>query len=154
MKERLLALALGSSLLILAVPAVHANSLATTQKSGEDTTYTRVITERAGKIVAMLGLPDSAAFLRVRTIVAGQYRALNEVYTQRDDRLKQLKDQQPAPEKNSADSIKKTIQQDVDTKVSALHTAYLSKLSTELDPQQIDKVKDGMTYSVVEVTYH
>jgi hypothetical protein len=99
----------------------------------EDTTYTRVITERAGKIVSTLGLPDSAAFLRVRTIVADQYRALNAVYTDRDG--------------------KKIVQQDVDAKIAQLHTDYLAKLATELNPQQIDKVKDGMTYGVVQVTY-
>ena len=99
----------------------------------EDTTYTRVITERAGKIVSTLGLPDSAAFLRVRTIVADQYRALNAVYTDRDG--------------------KKIVQQEVDAKIAKLHTDYLAKLATELNPQQIDKVKDGMTYGVVQVTY-
>lgn len=99
----------------------------------EDTAYIRVITERAGKIVSALDLPDSVAFLRIRTIVANQYRALNAVYTQRDSG--------------------KIVQQDVDTRIAQLHTDYLAKLATELTPQQIDKVKDGMTYGVVQVTY-
>ena len=99
----------------------------------EDSAYIRVITERAGKIVSALDLPDSAAFLRVRTIVAGQYRALNAVYTERDSG--------------------KIVQQEADARIAKLHTAYLEKLATELSPQQIDKVKDGMTYGVVQVTY-
>jgi hypothetical protein len=153
MKESLLVW--GSSLvLILSVTSAHATPPVATTSSYEDTTYTRVITERSGKIVATLGLPDSASFYRVRTIVTGQYRALNAVYTERDARLKQLKELQPAPDKNIADSLKKIIQEDVDGKIAALHTAYLSKLATELNQQQIDKVKDGMTYNVVEVTYH
>lgn len=151
MKESLLAL--GISLLIFTnTPSSYA-SKTVVLTSYEDTTYTRVITERAGKIVATLGLPDSAAFLRVRTMVAGQYRALNTVYTDRDDRLKQLKNQSDR-EKNSVDSLKKIVQQDVDARIAQLHTAYLATLATELNPQQIDKVKDGMTYSVLEVTYH
>ena len=99
----------------------------------EDSAYIRVITERAGKIVSALELPDSAAFLRVRTIVAGQYRALNAVYTERDSG--------------------KIVQQEVDARIAKLHAGYLAKLATELTPQQIDKVKDGMTYGVVQVTY-
>lgn len=151
MKESLLVW--GSSLImILSVTSSHATPPVATTLSYEDTTYTRVITERSGKIVATLGLPDSASFYRVRTIVTGQYRALNAVYTERDEHLKQLKDL--APDKNTADSLKKTIQQDVDGKIAQLHTAYLSKLATELNQQQIDKVKDGMTYNVVEVTFH
>jgi len=145
-------------MMFMAVSAARANSPLTTlsdeHAAAEDTTYTRVITERAGKIVATLGLSDSAAFYRVRTIVAGQYRALNTVYTDRDEKLKQLKDRQPPADKNAGDSIKKNILQDVDTKIAQLHTAYLAKLATELNPQQIDKVKDGMTYNVREVTFH
>ena len=156
-------LALGSALaMYTAVSATPANPLLTTlsikhttnTSADEDTTYTRVITQRAGKIVATLGLPDSAAFYRVRTIVAGQYRALNAVYTDRDEKLKQLKDQQPPAEKTTSDSVKKLIQQDVDTRIAQLHTAYLAKLATELNPQQIDMVKDGMTYNVRTVTFH
>src|SRR6516162_2363964 len=96
----------------------------------EDSAYLRVITERAGKIVTSLELPDSAAFLRVRTIVAGQYRALNAVYTERDDRLKQLKSQTASaangPAENQAtgkkvsDSLRKIVQQDVDIKIAKL----------------------------------
>jgi hypothetical protein len=147
-------LALGSSLImVLSYTAPRATNLLAPTLSNEDTAYTRIITERAGKIVAALNLPDSASFYRVRTIVAGQYRALNTVYTERDEHLKQLKSQQPAPDKNTADSLKKNIQQDVDTKVAQLHTAYLAKLATELNQQQITEVKDGMTYHVLEVTY-
>jgi len=130
MKVRLLAL--GITLLQFAFsPSYAGETVALT--SYEDTTYTRIITERSGKIVATLGLSDSAAFFRVRTIVAGQYRALNAVYTERDE--------------------KKIVQQDVDAKIATLHSAYLAKLATELTPEQIEKVKDGMTYGVVQVTY-
>ena len=143
MKDSLLAL--GSTLImVLAVSAAHANPRLTTTLSDEDTAYTRVITERAGKIVATLGLPDSATFYRVRTIVAGQYRALNTVYAVRDSLLKQ----------HPTDSLKKIIQQDVDTKIAGLHTAYLATLTKVLDSGQIDKVKDGMTYNVRQVTFN
>ena len=152
MKESLLAL--GSLLIMILSAAPHSSYPNTTSLSNEDTTYLRVITERAGKIVATLGLPDSAAFLRVRGLVADQYRALNDIYTDRDNRVKAIKDQQPAPDKAIVDSVKKMIQQSIDVRVSQLHSTYLTKLAAVLNPQQIDKVKDGMTYSVLEVTYN
>lgn len=143
MKDSLLAL--GSALImVLAGSAAHANPSQTISLSDEDTTYTRVITERSGKIVATLGLPDSAAFYRVRAIVTDQYRALNAIDTHRDSLLKQ----------HPSDSLKKIIRQDADTKIAGLHAAYLKKLATQLDSQQIDKIKDGMTYNVRTVTYN
>lgn len=152
MKESLLAL---GSLLIMILSAVPNSSRPTISSlSNEDTVYLRVITERAGKIVATLGLSDSATFLRVRGLVADQYRSLNDIYTDRDNRLKALKDQQPAPDKAIVDSVKKMIQQGIDVRVGQLHSAYLARLAAVLNPQQIDKVKDGMTYSVLEVTYN
>ncbi len=152
MKESLLAL--GSLLITILSAAPHASCPNTIQLSNEDTAYLRVITERAGKIVAKLGLPDSATYLLVRGMVSDQYRALNNVYTDRDNRLKALKDQQPAPEKAIADSVKEMIRQATDVRVSQLHTAYLARLAEVLNPQQISEVKDGMTYSVLEVTYN
>jgi Spy/CpxP family protein refolding chaperone len=35
-----------------------------------------------------------------------------------------------------------------------LHARYLSKLSAVLTTEQVTKVKDGMTYSILPVTYH
>ena len=35
-----------------------------------------------------------------------------------------------------------------------MHVQYLIELSTLLTPEQIDKVKDGMTYGVAPRTYH
>jgi len=93
------------------------------QTQNEDTAYIRVVTERAGKIVGRLGLPDSAKFYQVRTMVADQYRKLN------------------------------AMSQEKDTNVTKQHAIYLAKLATVLTPQQIDEVKDGMTYGVREVTY-
>ena len=46
----------------------------------------------------------------------------------------------------------------IDDKAKALqdqlHTQYLLKLSALLTPAQVDQIKDGMTYGVVQVTYN
>ena len=61
----------------------------------QDTAYIRVVTQRAEKIVATLGLKDAAKATQVRDIIAGQYLSLNELdavsdTTGKAQRLQQL----------------------------------------------------------------
>ncbi|HVV03864.1 MAG TPA: DUF3826 domain-containing protein [Puia sp.] len=132
MKECLFAL--GTTLFItLSVATSHAAPGHTVANSYEDTAYLRVIKERATKIVNGLGLKDSATALRVRDVVARQYYDLNAIYTERD--------------------AHQLTGEEVDKKVAELHGQYLARLAKDLDPQQVDGVKDGMTYNVLHVTY-
>ncbi|HEY4209069.1 MAG TPA: DUF3826 domain-containing protein [Puia sp.] len=120
--------------------------------SYEDTGYIHVITQRATKIVNGLGLMDAAAALQVRDIVARQYFDLNAIYTERDARIKAVKDK-PGADKAAVDSVRKSAQEDADRKIAVLHGQYLARLAKELNPEQVDGVKDGMTYNVLHVTY-
>ena len=126
--------------------------LTAAQAQDEDTAYTQVIMQRAAKIVATLEIPDSAAALRVRNLIMDQYRALNAIYNERDARIKNARSQ-PDADKQAIDSARKNAEEDVTKRLGPLHEEYLARLAKELNPQQIDKVKDGMTYSVLEVTY-
>jgi len=117
----------------------------------EDAAYTRTITTRAEKIVQTLDLNDSVKEKHIITIVANQYRNLNSVYTKRDDQIKSIK--QKGLSKEDADKQLKKIEASVDKKIEALHASFLSRLSSELSPEQVTKVKDGMTYNVLNVTY-
>ena len=151
MKECLLAL--GSALITtLAVATSHPNNSIVPAKQYEDTAYTRVIIQRASKIVTTLGIADSTAFLRVCGIIADQYRALNTIYTDRDSAIKLLKNQ-PAIDKQALDSGRKNIEAAATKKLDLLHGQYLARLATALTPQQVDQVKDGMTYNVLTITY-
>jgi hypothetical protein len=103
--------------------------------------YTRTITGRAANIVKTLDIADSDKSARVRDLIVQQYRNLNAIQNQRD------KDVKAAPE-SAAD-----IRQCADALTTRVHQDYLAKLSAELTPEQVDKVKDGMTYGVLQVTY-
>jgi hypothetical protein len=118
--------------------------------AGEDSTYIKTILLRSQKIVNLLHLTDTAKALRVRDMVSWQYRHLNAVYADRDERLAAVRTRM---DKQQADEAKTEIQARVNKSVDSLHALYLSALGTELTPAQVDQVKDGMTYSVVEVTY-
>lgn len=96
--------------------------------------------ERAEKIVATLGISDLAQSTRVRDVIAAQYRDLGLVHDARDAALK-------APE--TAATAKET----ATARMAGLHYAYLAALSVELTPEQVEKVKDGMTYGVVPLTF-
>ena len=117
----------------------------------KDAAYTQTITNRAEKIVQTLEISDSSKAKRVTNIIASQYRNLNTLHTERDDQISQIK--QKGLSKEIVDSQIKTVREITDKKLSVLHNAFLTALSHELSQEQVTKVKDGMTYNVLKVTY-
>lgn len=116
----------------------------------QEAAYTKTINQRAQKIVAVLGVNDSAKAMQVQSIIAGQYRNLNTIHTDRDLQVKTVKANVDAKDKSEA--IKK-IEEEASAKLNKLHEAYLAKLSNHLTNEQVIKVKDGMTYNVLPITY-
>ena len=117
----------------------------------KDAAYHRTITARAEKIVQTLQISDSSKAKHVTSIIADQYRSLNTVYTERDNQIKGIKEK--GLSKEVADSELKKIQNITDKNLEELHISFLSKLASELTREQVTKVKDGMTYNVLNVTY-
>ncbi len=115
--------------------------------------YTRAIGERAARIVATLGITNSIKSKTVQAIIVQQYRDLREIQDGRDAQVKAVK-QKSESGKDAVDAAVKALQDNAKTKIDKLHGQYLAKLSAELTPEQVDKVKDGMTYGVLEVTYN
>ncbi|MGZ3879982.1 MAG: DUF3826 domain-containing protein [Flavisolibacter sp.] len=134
--------------LLISTVAVSQNVNNTSEK---DAAYTRTITTRSEKIVQGLHIPDSLKAKRVVKIIAEQYRNLNTIYTERDDQVKLIKQKQLS--KDSAANQVKAVQDMADKKVGKLHASFLKQLSSELSPADVTKVKDGMTYNVLNVTY-
>jgi hypothetical protein len=94
----------------------------------DTTSYHKVLTERAQKIVNTLGIEDKDAYQRVTETLVNQYKAIGFIH----------------------DSLSVDIR---DQKLYNLHCEFIGKLAADLSPEQIDMVKDGMTYGVVKVTY-
>jgi len=122
-------------------------------KNAQDAAYREVINKRAGKIVFELDIPDTAKAGKVQDIIADQYRNLNAIYTERDTLISIAK-RKNADNKAAADSQVTAIKLAIIPSIEKLHTRYLSSLSELLTPEQVGKVKDGMTYGVLQVTYH
>ncbi|MFI5157775.1 MAG: DUF3826 domain-containing protein [Sphingobacteriales bacterium] len=119
--------------------------------SNEQANYTQVITKRSEKIVNALNLTDSAKFKHVVAIIVDQYRDLSAIHDTRNQEVKDIKAKQA--DKAAANKQIEAIDSGVDKQLDKLHNNYLSKLGTELNNQQIDEVKDQMTYRVLPLTY-
>lgn len=125
---------------------------AQTNAAADKETYTKMITDRAAKIVANLGLTDARKTEKVAVIVRDQYSNLNDIYAARDARVKEIK------EKNKNNKVERdsALAKDgriVETALNKLHKKYISKLSAQLTNEQVELVKNGMTYNVLPITY-
>ena len=140
-------------LAVMATSSFTSLAEATNVVNGSEAAYTQEINRRAEKIVATLGIADSTKGARVRAIIAKQYRDLREIHDARDTKVKSAKGRVGPTTKAAADAEIKAAKDTADTRLQQLHSEYLSRLSGELSPEQVDQVKDGMTYGVLPLTY-
>lgn len=110
------------------------------------------LVERAEKIVSALALPDTAKAARVRDVVAGQYAALRVVHEARDSALAAAR-ATAETDKAAGEAVVRVARDTATARQSELHYAFLARLSTELEPAQVEQIKDGMTYGVVPKTF-
>ena len=99
--------------------------------------YTKDLNKRGDDTIAALKLDDAAKAERVKQLVMNQYRSLRTLHDARDAKLKKIpKDDKAAIDKTKADT---------DAAIKPLHDEFVSKLSAELTPEQVEIVKDKMT---------
>lgn len=115
--------------------------------------YTKTITTRAEKIVAALEIKNTAKNASVTAMVVAQYRALNDIYTKRDSQIKAAR-QNGTTDKTTLSATLKNIEDATAEAVASLQQTYLKNLVDELTTAQIEKIKDGMTYGVLPITYN
>jgi len=144
MKSKILALLLTCS----AATTVFAQNNAVADKVA----YTKTITERAAKIVVPLGITDTKKAEKVTVIIRDQYSNLNDIYTTRDLEVKEIKEKNK-DNKVLRDSALAKQNRAVEASLAKLHKKYISKLSAQLNNEQIEGVKNGMTYGVLPLTY-
>lgn len=138
------ALAVASSTALLR--AAETNSTA----EPKDVAYTRTLNERVTKIVAPLALTDSTKSNRVHGIIVQQYRSLNDIHSVRDTQISNAK---KLTDKTTTDAAIQSARDAAKPKLDKLHGEFLGKLSAELSAEQVDKVKDGLTYGVLPLTH-
>ena len=120
-------------------------------KENRDPKYVESIVNRSQKIVDKLGLTDVKAAEDVCNIIANRYFELNDIYEIRDAKVKTVKESGLTGDaKNEA---LKAAENEKDAALYRSHFAFPASLSLFLNEEQIEAVKDGMTYGVVKVNY-
>jgi hypothetical protein len=107
--------------------------------------YTASIEKRAADILQSLALTEASRSNNVRSAIIAQYRTLRARDEAIDTMLRALSRDVPGAQTNRAEILPILSKQ--------LHRQYLARLSADLTPEQVELVKDKMTYNKVKVTY-
>ena len=106
--------------------------------AGRDAGYVQTIIGRSQKATDELGITWTPMGQNVVNIIANRYFKLNDIYAERDTLKK---------------TNKKLAEATADSKLYRSHFGFDADLSMYLNPKEIEKVKDVMTFNVVKVTY-
>jgi hypothetical protein len=142
-------MALTILMMVLSVSLVSAQTTTPTQTKEE---YKEVIAKRADKIVAGLGSTDAVFNKKVSAVVADQYMALGSIHDERNAKIKAIKTKDTILTADDKAAIDK-LTANADKKLEKLHAKYLAKLSKLCTAEQVEGIKNGMTYNVLNVTY-
>jgi Spy/CpxP family protein refolding chaperone len=107
--------------------------------------------QRAERIVTALNLGDAAKAARVRDIIAHQYHDLSVIHGARDAAIHAAKAR--GGSKAETEAAVTQARAEAQAAQDKLHPQYLARLAAELTPDQVEAVKDGMTYGVLPLTF-
>ena len=116
---------------ILSLLSITAGAQVALKSEGQDPQYVETIKGRSQKIVDGLQLSDAQKAENVRNIIANRYFLLNDIYSKYD--------------KNQQDAR--------DAELYKHHFELASALALYLTEEQIDAVKDGMTFGRLKRDY-
>lgn len=108
-----------------------------------EATYTAAIESRTEDILKPLALKDAAKSNELHDIIINQYRVMRA-----RDALIDAKLEAVGKEVNYANR-----QDELESESKPLHDYFFARLAKVLTPDQIEQVKDKMTYNKVKVTY-
>lgn len=113
--------------------------------------YLKVLTGRSEKIVQTLGITDSSQYKRVVNALVNQYATVGRIQDVADSTVKALRTE--GLEKEALAARIKAFQNERDAQLYTQHAVFFAQLAAELNPEQIEAIKNGLTYNVLNVTY-
>jgi len=125
--------------------SIHSNA----QKNNEE--YQKAIQDRSAKIVNSIGLQDSATYKKVQAIIENQYYQLNTIQEKNNTAIESIKEKQVS--KEALDEELKTREEKKSEELRQLHSKFLTLLKRDLSEDQVEKVKDAITYRILPITY-
>jgi hypothetical protein len=139
------------SIVSLSLLLFTATSSRAQSPSEKETAFHKVLQERSKKIVSSLGIEKDSKKEKITNIIAGQYYKLNMLHDDTKAKVALIKTSGIAKE-----TIEQKIKEAEESKAAGirkLHKKFIARLNSKLTDGQTDKVKDGMTYNVMNVTY-
>lgn len=121
------------------------------QAQNNEEAYIKTITDRSAKIVNGLSIKDSVVYNKVVAQLVAQYSGLNRIQEADKALVTSIKQGTVAAEEKTARL--KEAEEKKNKELSTLHHSFISGLQQLLTPEQIELVKDGMTYRVFPITY-
>ncbi len=109
----------------------------------KEASYSTSINNRTTDILKVVAVADPAKSNTVHDVIVAQYRALRARDAVIDAKLKA--DGKELTYANRASQLA--------AESKPLHDQFLAKLAETLTPEQVEQVKDGMTYKKVKVTF-
>ena len=125
-------------MVLLAVAAFAAETNSTPEQA--EAKYTAAIEGRTADILKILALTDADKTAKVHDVIIAQYRALKAWHDENDAKLKAS-----GKDTNAVAQIRASLK--------TIHDAFLARLSESFTPEQIEQVKDKMTYGKVQFTF-
>ena len=117
----------------------------------ERTAYLKTITLRAEKIVSTLWLKSKKKERKIVSIIKKQFDDLNDVYRNRDIEFKNIRTE--IKDKAKIDTLLVEKDLEAQKKAAELHDRFLHKLKKHLTRNEIEKVKNWMTYNIAIISY-
>src|ERR1039458_3878403 len=130
--------ALVVAMVLLAAAAFAAETNSTPEQA--EAKYTAAIEGRTADILKILALTDADKTAKVHDVIIAQYRALKAGPAENDAKLKAS-----GKDTNAVAQIRASLK--------TIHDAFLARLSESFTPEQIEQVKDKMTYGKVQFTF-
>lgn len=126
----------------LASTTIHAQS---------ESEFRKTLHDRSVKIVNTLDITDSGKYKKIVDLLTDQYFDLNKIHDKAKECVAAIRSL-PLSEEERNLRIKKE-EDDKSVKLRKLHDGFTAKLQKDLTEAQIEKIKDGMTYRVMPLTY-
>ena len=146
---------------IFTFPLIHAKkiilsliilySISADAQNTVDTAYQKVIAERSKKIINTLGITDPVKYNKAQQLLAGQYFQLNTIHEGSKAAITAIK-AKPLSKEEINEDVKKE-EEKKSAVLMQLHGQFVALLKETLTKDQVEKVKDGMTYSILPVTW-
>ena len=135
----------GAIIIFVQTVAAETAELSTPPASEADkeAAYATAIENRTAGILKVLAVADTTKSNAVHDEIIAQYRALRARDAAMDAKLKA--DGKEISYANRAGQLA--------AESKPLHEKFLAKLAETLTPEQVEQVKDGLTYNKVKVTY-